>query len=108
MLAQMVADFTARKQNLEILACPTEQDLPFFKDQMAMAEARGLSEQESLEFVVWRRADAARQAVRPANTLQERPVPERACAGSSRCSNGECAKSGTISISFAPLLAQTA
>ena len=108
MLAQVVADFTARKQHLETLACPTVQDLTFFNDQMTLAGSRGLSDQESLEFVLWRRTSAARQTARFASLRKETSTPERACVGSSRCLNGNCAKSGTIAISFAPLLAQPA
>ena len=49
---ESVAEFTARMKRLQALACPTEDDVGFFNEQMETAFQHGMKYREGLEFTI--------------------------------------------------------
>ncbi len=54
-----VAEFAARMRRLEALACPNDEDIPFFNEQIQIASRHGLNYRECLEFIVRERHGGA-------------------------------------------------
>jgi hypothetical protein len=52
MMAEVVADFTARMKRLEALACPTQADTPFFNEHVEISNREGMNYREALEFII--------------------------------------------------------
>jgi hypothetical protein len=49
---ETVAEFNARMKTLEVLACPTPDDAPFFNSILTLPEAREMNYRDALELVI--------------------------------------------------------
>ena len=52
MARETAAEFEARMKRMELLACPTDDDILFFNQQIEVVNAYGMNYREGLEFII--------------------------------------------------------